>query len=151
MAAKKTDQRILTLIEEVKRRRAEIAAIDHPVWKTNCAFTQVEGDMSKAVNLHVVPDVRTLITIAGFLLARSRDYEIAVSVLGVSVYPQFTWQGFAVNDWLDDITLRIARIQIASKQKELAELEARLNAIITPELRAQIELEAIEETLKGSV
>ena len=58
------------------------------------------------------------------------------------------WNGFSVNDWIDDIKTRINKVQIASKKVKLEHLESRLNAIISPELRAEMELEAISAELK---
>jgi hypothetical protein len=41
----------------------------------------------------------------------------------------------------------VNQISVQEKRKELAELESRLNAIISPELKSQMELEAIAELL----
>lgn len=44
--------------------------------------------------------------------------------------------------------VRIMKIQIASEKEKLESLETRLNKIISPEKRAELELEAIEAELK---
>jgi hypothetical protein len=59
----------------------------------------------------------------------------------------FTWLGFSVDEWKEDFQTRVNQISVQEKRKELAELESRLNAIISPELKAQMELEAIAELL----
>jgi len=69
-------------------------------------------------------------------------------VLGVESPEKFTWGGYPVADWIDDIKLRIAKIRIETKKKRLELLESRLAAVISPELKAQMELEAIEQELK---
>ncbi len=61
----------------------------------------------------------------------------------------FTWLGFTVEEWKDDFQTRVNQISVQEKRKELAELESRLNAIISPELKAQMELEAIEKLLSS--
>ena len=52
MAKKKeSDQKTLDLIKEVKNRKAEIARLTKPNWKTNCSFSYVEGNMNNSVNI----------------------------------------------------------------------------------------------------
>lgn len=62
-------------------------------------------------------------------------------------WPGFVYLGSPVEDWLADIKARIAKVKIGEKRKKLEDLEKRLNAIVSPELRAQLELEAIEKAL----
>ena len=89
-----------------------------------------------------------LVEIAAFLQEKEKSYYEAAKALGVSA-PDFIWQNFSVADWLEDIKTRIDKIQIADKRKKLETLEKRLNKVVSPELRAEMELEAIEEELKG--
>lgn len=141
-----TDQKTLNLIQEVKRQKNEIAKLEKPNWKTNCSFSYIEGKLDGVTNIHVESNIRKLLLIASFLIGKERDYKEAVSCLGVEGY-EFTWEGFSVLSWLEDIKLRIGKIQIASKREKLELLEARLNANISPELKAQMELDAIENEL----
>lgn len=145
--AKKTDQKTLDLIKEVAKQKAEISKAERPNWKTNCAFTYIEGNLNGATNLHVQSNVKELISIAGFLLEKAEAYGKAASALGLNSPPSFTWSGFSVDDWLEDIRTRINKLQIASKKEKLEKLEFRLNAIISPELRAEMELAAIQSDL----
>lgn len=145
--AKKTDQKTLDLIKEVKNRKAEIAKLSKPNWRTNSSFTFLEGNLNASVNLHVEGSVKNLIGYAAFLLDKERSYELAAKTLGVDDVPSFTWSGFSVADWVEDIKTRIDQIQIASKKKKLETLESRLSAIISPELKAELELQAIADEL----
>ncbi len=49
---------------------------------------------------------------------------------------------------MEDIKTRINKIQIVSKRKKLEELEARLNSIISPSLKAEMEVDAIAAELE---
>lgn len=147
MVKAKTDKKTLELIVEVNRQRAEISKIEKPNWKTSCSFSYVEGNNS-TINLHVESNVRNLIKIVAFLQNREKSYNQASKDLGVENAPEFTWNGFSVADWIEDVKMRINKIQIADKKKKFETLEARLNAIISPELRAEIELEKIANELK---
>lgn len=148
MATKKTttDQKTLELIREVAKQKEEISKAERPSWTTNCSFSYTERP-SDAVNIHVESNIRNLVCIAAFLKEKEKSYREAAEALGVEA-PAFTWSGYAVSDWLSDLKLRINKIQIASKKKKLETLETRLNAIISPELRAQMELEAIASELQ---
>jgi hypothetical protein len=144
--AKKTDEKTLQLIAEVKKQKEEIARAERPNWITNCSFSYTTGAGGAPTNIHVEANIPTLVSIVGFLLDKERSYNEAAKVLGTST-PDFTWGGFSVKDWISDIKQRIDKIQIATKRKKLEALEARLNAIISPELRAQMELDAIANEL----
>lgn len=144
--AKKTDDKTLDLIKEVKRQKDEIAKAERPNWITNCSFSYTEGS-SNITNIHVESNIKNLVCIASFLREKEASYKQTAELLGVDA-PEFTWSGFSVKDWLNDIKTRINKVQITSKKKKLELLEARLNAIISPELRAELELKAIEDELK---
>lgn len=144
-AAGSTDQKTLDLIKEVARQRAEIAQAEKPNWKTNCNFSWVEGKADVIV-LHVEKDIKKLIQIAAFLAEKESSYLDMAAQLGVEA-PPFTWNGYGVGEWIEDIKARINKIQINTKKAKFELLEERLNKIISPELRAQMELEAIANEL----
>lgn len=142
----KTDQNTLTLINEVKKRKKEIAKLEKPNWRTNCSFSYVEGS-ANVVNIHVESNARNLIMMAAFVHDKESSYDKMVKLLGLENAPEFAWLGFSANDWMDDIKTRISKIQISSKKKKLEELEARLDKLVSPELKAEIELEEIAKEL----
>jgi hypothetical protein len=92
-----------------------------------------------------VTDVRKIVEMYAFIMDRKDKSESAAKDLGVEY--NFTWLGFSVDEWKEDFQTRVNQISVQEKRKELAELESRLNAIISPELKAQMELEAIAELL----
>lgn len=140
-----TDDMTLELIKQVAKQKEEISKAERPTWITNCSFSYTEKS-SDAINLHVESNIRNLVCIAAFLKEKEKSYQEAAETLGVEA-PAFTWGGHSVKEWLEDLKLRINKIQIASKRKKLETLENRLNAIISPELKAKMELEAIASEL----
>ena len=143
--AKKTDTKTLALLKEVQKRKDDITKWDKPNWTTNCNFSYVEGS-SKIINLHVEKSVQTLVSIAAFLQRKEFDYNVAAKNLNVEA-PAFRWSGFTVDEWVSDVKARINKVQIATKKKSLQTLEDRLNDIVSPDLRAEMELEAIAAEL----
>ena len=145
--AKNTDQQVLDFIKEVTRQKEEISKAEKPNWSTNCSFSYIEGKTNDAINLHVESNVKNLICIAAFLKNMEKSYKETAVLLGVEAPPEFTWSGFSAADWLEDIKMRLNKIQIVSKRKKLEALEERLNKIVSPELRTKLELEAIAALL----
>jgi len=146
---KDTDQITLDLIKEVNRRKSEIAQIEKPNWITNCSFSYSETGLTDVINIHVEANIKKLIAIVAFLISKKNAYREAVEALELTIddYSPFVWGGFKPNEWISDIKTRINKLQIASKKASLEKLETRLNAIISPELRAKMELEAIASEL----
>jgi len=151
MAKRVNDQnaQTLALIEEVKKQKVEIAKFERANWLTNCVFSYIENDTNKSISLHVASDLKELINIVAFLMAKSVDYNDAITMLNIEHAPKFTWCGFTVDDWVTDVKTRINKIQLSTKRKKLESLESRLSAIITPELRAKMELDAITSEMKN--
>lgn len=150
--AKKTtklsaDDQTLALIEEVRRQRASISESENPNWKTNCAFPWTEGS-SNIISLHVCSDIKQLVSIAAFLMDKETSYMDAATALSVDA-PQFTWNGFSVADWMSDIKVRIGKIQIKANKQKLESYESRLDKIISPELKRQMELDEISKLLNN--
>jgi len=141
-----TDQKTLALIEDVKNRKKEISQLERPNWLTNCTFSCVEGKLSDSINLHVESNIKNLIGCASYLRDKERSYNETVIALGIEA-SAFIWNGFSVSDWCEDIKTRINKIQIESKKKKLEVLESRLSAIISPELKAELELQSIANEL----
>ena len=141
-----TDDQTLRLMKEVEKQKAEISKAERNAWTTNCSFSYTERS-SDAINLHVEKNIRNLISIAAFLQDKEKSYKQASQDLAVADPPEFTWQGYSVKDWLEDLKIRITKIQIEKKKSKLETLQARLNAIVSPELRAKMELAAIADEL----
>jgi len=139
-----TDKQAQELFEIVQKKKAEIAKIEKPDWKTNCSF-RYNKDTSAQTNLQVCSDVEELVNILGFLCDRKRGFEEAQTILKTTL--KFKWLGFSFEDWSTDIKTRIDKIQITNKKKELGLLESRLDKILSPELKAQMELDAITKEL----
>jgi hypothetical protein len=149
MAEINVDQKTLDLIAEVNKRKKEIAKANRPNYITNCAFNFIEGKFDGAINLHVETSIDKLIKIASYIIAKEKGYKEAAFMFGLEKYiGNFTYNGYKCEDWIHDIKARIDKIMINEKQKSLDKLEERLNAIISPELKRQMELEAIANELE---
>lgn len=142
---KTVDEKVKELFKVVQGKKLEIEKSQNPCWNTSCNFGFSANSAHDRVDIRTVTDTRKLVEILSFLFDRQEKSEKSAESLGVKY--NFSWLGFTVDEWKDDLKKRVNQIQIQEKRKELSELEARLNAIISPELKAQMELEAIQEAL----
>lgn len=136
------DEKIQKLIDEVKKRKKEIEGIESYSFKTNM---QVSTGLDKnKVNLQVL-DLPSLI-FAYTLLSLLAEKQLTIhKEFGIT--DPVTLDGFTWDKWKSDISHKINKLQINKKKKELEKLEERLNKLVSPELRAQLELQEIEKEL----
>ena len=151
-AVKKTqtpDDKITQLLALVETQRAAIAEAERPVFRTNRTFSFIDGDLNKSHNLAVVSDVGLLIKMAAHVAdAAAGYYRIAKEILGEGENPPvFTWNGYTNEAWTHDIRLRVSQIRLKAQREKLQALEERLDKIISPERRRELELQAIEREL----
>ena len=138
------DQRVEALFAKLQAKKAEVANAERPQWITDGKFRYSES-MGNSVDIMTVRDERKLVEILTFLKERSVRYVESAQELGVNV--TFTWLSFTVEEWTSDLRTRISILQITKKRTELAELEQRVNAVMTPELRREMEMKALEALL----
>lgn len=147
MSTKKTtDELVKELFDSVQEKKLAIEKAERPCWETSGNFGYSANSGHDRVNIQTVTDVRKLVEMYAFLIDREEKSESAAKDLGVDY--KFTWLGFSVDEWKNDFQTRVNQISIQEKRKELSEIESRLNAIISPELKAQMELEAISKLLE---
>lgn len=142
--ANQTDEQVQKLFQVVQAKKAEIAKAEKPNWETNCSFGYIK-DSSSRTNIQVVADVEELVHILGFLIEKQKAFESAQSILDTGL--TFKWMGYTLDQWQSDIKTRIDKIQITKKKKDLEALESRLDKLISPELKAKMELEEITKLL----
>jgi len=146
MANEQLDKQIKTLFDTLMKRKKSVDADETKIkrsWKTNCSFTR--DGVAQPINIQVACEATILDVYSQMLM--TRDYETkAAIILGLDVSSQVC--GFELDDWVDDFKKRIASIHIKSKKRKLLELETRLEAIISPEQRREMELEAIMKELE---
>lgn len=138
------DKLVQELTKIVNEKKAAIAKAERPNWNTNCAFRHSK-DSAASVNLQACGNVEDLVNILGFLCEKRNAFNEAQKIIGTNL--EFKWFGFTFDEWAEDIKTRIDKIEITMKKKELEMLEERLNKLISPELRAQMELEEIRKSL----
>lgn len=146
----KQDKKIQDLQELVEKKRAEIESAERPNWKTHMSFSFNPSESSGSrLNLHVVVDINILTAIAGFLHAKAEEHRLGTIMLGMDP-TEFTWMGFNMSDWTNDLTNRAVKIQLVKKKQQLAKAESILESLLSPEAKAKKQLADVEEFLNKS-
>lgn len=140
------DQAVLALLVKVEKKKQEIEkAKKRPTWKTSCSLGRDPSTTATRVNIQTVRDVRVLVELYAFLLDQQDSLKKAATELGVE--EEDSWQDKPIDDWKDDIKTRVSQLSIEKKQKELEELDNRVNRLVSPEQRRIMELRALQEAL----
>jgi hypothetical protein len=74
--------------------------------------------------------------------------ERAAKELGLEKYT-YVHDGFPVSEWVDDVKLRLTKINIAAERAKLDEIEKRLAKLESPELKEQRELAELMRMMEG--
>lgn len=140
MSNKNADQMVLELLQKVEDKKKQIGNAERPSWITNCVF-KYNTNSNEGINIQTVRDLETLIDIVGFLTSKLNSFKEATDILKLNPHDvSFKYGGFTYPEWISDIQTRINQIRIKTKKDELAKLEERVNALVTPEQRREIEL-----------
>lgn len=140
-----TDNKIIELINVVKKQQEEVAHAEKETkrgWKTNCSLNII--GFTQPLNL-TVASVENVVKAYGMLITITSNIAEAAKTLGVPA--PTVYDGYSLEDWSDDFKKRIAMIQIKEKKVKLTTLEDRLNSIVSPDARRQMELELIMKEL----
>lgn len=144
---KTTDQKVKDLFNTVQEKKLAIEKAERPCWNTSGTFGYSSNSAHDRINIQTLTDQRKIVEMYAFLIDREEKSTKAAKELGVDY--GFTWLGFTVDEWKSDFQTRVNQISIQEKRKELKEIESRLNAILSPELKAEMEFEAISRLLEG--
>lgn len=139
-----TDAVVLQLLAKVEEKKKQIGSAERPSWITNCSFGFDPNNSNARINIQVVRDLEALVEIHAFLTSKYGHYQASLKELGIAEKEApFKWLGFTFEQWVSDIQTRINGLRIKSKRDELAKLEERVNALVSPEQRRKIELEKL--------
>lgn len=140
------DKQIKELFELVEQKRKDIFKVEKMAWLTNCSFSFEDKNMNN-VNIQACSDLSLLTKILGYLKREKHYFDEASKQLNYN--GTFKWNNFTYNEWENDIMSRFKKIIVVKEKEKLKDLEDRLNNLISPEYRRELELEQITKILKN--
>lgn len=85
-------------------------------------FAMDENDKPRfPINIHTETSVKRLTAMLGFLAAKKAEYELGAKLLGLKKFAIFTWGGYDLAAWQNDIQTRVL---VLTNHEELTKLEA---------------------------
>jgi len=146
MASKSVDKQVMDLLVTLQQKKTEIAAMkSRPQWKTNCSLGKDPESTQGRCNIQVISDSAKLISLYAFLTQQENFMAAAAEELGLEFDGK--WQGYQISEWKDDLKTAASRLSIKKKEEELKSLDARVNNLVSPEQRREMELEALQQIL----
>lgn len=149
-----TDDAVMELLMRVQKKKEAIkVAKKTPRWKTNCSiafdsFHVIDfgrDTAHKRINIQVEKNPRVLMELYGNLIHLTERLELAAKELDLP--SDLTYMAYPICDWVEDITTRAAQLSIDGKQKEVDALDKRVNSLISPDQRREMELQALQQLL----
>ncbi len=143
------DSKITELFGVLNKKKTEVEEAEQASqkkWKTNCSLPSIFGN-TQQINIQTQSE-SALVELLAYLLIHDEYLKKSAELLSCKSVSGM-WGGFPIVDWIEDFKTRAAKIQLASKKTELAQLEKRLDAIVSVEQRREMELTAIMKSLES--
>lgn len=105
--------------------------------KTNCNI-EIEG---KRHNLHILDEDMLI-----YLLVRLNTYVISAKDLNISI-DTIKINGFKLQDWIDDIKIKLELCAFKKEEKKLSDMKEQLNVLLSEDKRTELALDNIEAEL----
>lgn len=140
------DAKIMELFDVLNKQKAEVEAAvaeTKKPWKTNCAYHK-DID-APPINIQTASEKMITMLLAELLMVE-QYYVKAAEILGSNPDIPSTYR---MDAWIEDFKKRIAIINLKAKKDKLADLESRLNKIVSPEQLREMELVAIAKSLES--
>ena len=132
--ANKNDERVLQLKKLIEAKKSELST-QRFVPMTNCVLDMED----KKYNLNVLQEKEL-----EFLMVKLNAYAMSADNLKIDL----VISGYGVNEWLADISGKLAIITDKKKRDELKALEAKLDKMLSDEKKTELELDEIAALLK---
>ena len=143
-AVQTADERVLALFALLQAKKAEIANAEKPVYVTGGQFRYSES-IGQTIDLISERQIQKLISISDFIIGKAEHRVKSNQRHGTDL--PFTWLGYTEDEWQKDVATRISILQLVKRKTELAELEARVDKVMSPALREKLELIELEKAL----
>lgn len=124
----KNDKKIFELKKKLENRKLELGDKPKITYKTNCSFNL----FGQNYNIHAMNSV---------------ELKLIFKMLQMIDEPNLELNGFAIADYLEDISNEMIKINYNLKALEIKRLETGLDELISTEGKTSIEIEKIAKLI----
>jgi hypothetical protein len=138
---------VMVMFKKIQELKLRVEKSEKPCWQTNRMFRYSDSSAHGATDIGTVTDPRKLIEMLAFLKDRESSYNSAAAELGLES-KTFKWLNFSVEEWKSDFSTRVEQLRVSETKKTLALAEQKLAAVLSPEMKQQLEMEAVSQMLE---
>lgn len=139
------DQKVNELLLVVKAKRDALELHQkraNSSWRTNCSFN-LNG---AHVNLQTVR-TPVIIGMVSYLLGQRELDKKACELLNIEFRDKI--QNYDYTAWLEDCQKRASYLHLREQEDQLNALEAKINQLVSPEKRRELDLELLTKSLNS--
>lgn len=133
------DKQVDELFSKVSQQKKELAALKADIdkkWITTCTFNNM--NVQTASREVIMSMVQQLVTL-DMVYERMAKLEFGS--------PERKYNGFSFEDWFSDLSKRLKVIEAREKETKLNAIEEKLNTLVSPEKRREMELAELAKSL----
>lgn len=141
------DDQIRAMFAKLEERKASVKALQLQIdakWLTNLSY--VPSGATTPINVGTA-QLQGIIDLMTDLVLKQEARKKAAAILGIEVDDKIN--GFDAADWTKDCKKRIASIKVREEERLLQQLEQRLNSVLSPEQRREIEVKLLLKDLES--
>lgn len=136
--ANNNDQKILDLKKQIEEKKTKLDKLQRFTPITNCS---IEIDGVTRTNIQTL-DKDSIVR----LMVKLQSYKTAAEALDVS--SQYILSGYKPEDWIKDLKQRLDILSRKDEETKLKLMEDKLQALLSSDMKVQLELSEIESLLK---
>ena len=139
------DKKVNELLLVVKAKREALNVHQNRAkssWRTNCSFN-LNGTH---VNLQTVR-TPVIIAMVSYLLGQRELDKKACELLNIEFRDKT--QNYDYTAWLEDCQKRASYLHLHEQEEQLNKLEAKINQLVSPERRRELDLELLTNSLNS--
>lgn len=123
------DKQIKEYRQKVEAKRAQLGEKPRLAYETN-GMLPLDGNK---YNLNTLRNIEGCVDLASQLISRRDAQDVANKHLGTDV--QITFGGFTINQWLDDIKIRVNLMKWEVENKKLQAMDAKLAELLSDDAK----------------
>lgn len=141
-----TDDQILVMLQNVTQLQQQLdasKAASDKKWVTNCSYAISQ---QRVINLQTA-NIDGLKELLNHLLHAKANQKQIASILGV--LEEDSYNGYKFDQWVSDCKIRMAKLNLYEQAVKLQKMDSKLNELISPEVRRQLELQEVQNSLQA--
>ena len=137
MAKENNDSRILTMKEQIAKKKKEISKAKRFSPVTNCSI-ELDGIRTNINTLNKDQLIQ--------LLVKLKSYQMAAEEL--YLLKEYVISGYLIDEWLEDLKSKLLGLSQKEEENKLKQMEQKLDTLLSNDKKTELEIDDIANMLK---